>query len=192
MDLFKIYTPENAPAPANDILGNLKKMIGFVPNVFAIMGGTHSALKSFVELTTQFGETSLTATEREIVHIAASVENECAYCVAGHTAFAKMQKVPNEVIDAVRNRGVIADPKLAALHDFVRAVVVKRGHLDTLEKERFLAAGYSKNQMQEVILGICEKMFSNLTSIVLDLPLDDAFREYEWTPAAKPPTRAAA
>ena len=182
MKHYTIHTSETAPAETRPVLDGLKKMIGFVPNVFAVMGGTSSALNGFVEVTTRFGGSSLTATEREIVHIAASVENGCGYCVAGHTAFAKSQKVDNAVVQAVRERGVIADPRLAALHDFTRALVIKRGHLGRDELDRFRAAGYSEGQVLEVILGICEKTFSNLTSILLDIPLDDAFKPYAWKP----------
>ena len=155
-------------------------MIGFVPNVFAVMGATPPVLRSFAELTTRFGETSLTETEQEIVHIAVSIENGCEYCVAGHTAFAKMKKVPDEIVDALRDGGTIADPKLAALHDFIRAVVRTRGHVGQDGLQRFLSAGYSVTQVQEVILGVTEKTFSNLTGVVLDIPLDDAFAPYIW------------
>ena len=116
------------------------------------------------------------------MQIAVSVENGCAYCVAGHTAFAKMQNVPDDIITAVRNRGMITDPKLRALHDFARAVTAKMGKLDEGELDRFLAAGYSAAQAQEVILGVCTKVFSNLTGILLDIPLDDAFADHAWEP----------
>lgn len=157
-------------------------MVGFVPNVFAVMGGTAPALGGFVEVTKQFGASTLTATEREIVHIATSVENGCTYCVAGHTAFAKAQKVDDAVVETVRSRGTITDPKLAALHDFTRALVTKRGHVERAELERFRAAGYTEDQVYEVIIGISEKTISNFTSISLDLPLDAAFLPFAWEP----------
>lgn len=183
MKHYTIHTSETATAEARPVLDGLEQMLGFVPNVFAVMGGTPTALNGFVEVTKRFGGSSLTSTEREIVHIATSVENGCGYCVAGHTAFAKTQKVDDTIIEALRKGGVIDDPKLAALHDFTRAMVSRRGHLARDELDRFRAAGYSEGQVLEVILGICEKTFSNLTSILLDLPLDDAFQPYAWTPA---------
>ena len=182
MEHYTLYTTETAPAATQPVLDGIQRGVGFLPNVFAVMGGSPSALNGFVEVTKRFGGSSLTATEREIVHIAASVENSCRYCVAGHTAFAKMQGVDDAIIHAVRTRGVIDDSKLAALHDFTRAMVVKRGHVDPVELDKFRSAGYSQDQVLEVILGICEKTFSNLTSILFDLPLDDAFKPYAWTP----------
>jgi uncharacterized peroxidase-related enzyme len=182
MDNPRIYTPEDAPPPSDEMLAGVKASLGFVPNVFAVMAGTPPVLNAFVELNTRFAETSLSATEREIVQIAVSVENGCAYCVAGHTAFAKMQKVPDDIIAALRERGAIADPKLRALHDFARAVATRKGRVAPAELERFLSAGYSQAQLQEVILGVCVKTFSNLTSLLLDIPLDDAFAAHAWHP----------
>lgn len=182
MEHFTIHNLQSAAPKARPILEGLAKMVGFVPNVFAVMGGTAPALSGFVEVTKQFSASLLTATEREIVHIATSVENGCGYCVAGHTAFAKAQKVNDAVIEAVRTRGAIADPKLAALHDFTRAMVAKRGHVTQKELERFRAAGYTEEQVFEVIIGISEKTISNLTSVSLNLPLDEAFRPFAWEP----------
>ena len=182
MKHFTIHNLQSAAPKARPILEGLAKMVGFVPNVFAVMGGSAPALNGFVEVTKQFGASSLNATEREIVHIATSVENGCSYCVAGHTGFAKAQKVDDAVIEAVRTRGTIADPKLAALHDFTRALVIKRGHVEQSELERFRAAGYTEAQVYEVIIGISEKTISNLTSISLDLPLDEAFKPFAWEP----------
>jgi len=183
MKLFEIYTPDNAPSPSDNMLGGVKKMLGFVPNVFAVMGGTPPVLGAFATMKQKFSETSLSAIEREIINIATSVENVCVYCVAGHTSFAKSQKVPDDVIAAVRTRGTINDPKLAALHDFVRAVVIGKGHIEQSDMDRFLSAGYAPSHVQEVILGVCTKTFSNLTSNLLGIPLDAVFEPHAWHPS---------
>lgn len=182
MKQYKIFTPETASSENTETLLALTDKIGFLPNVFAVMGGTPAALGGFVALNQSFGSTTLSATEREIVQIAASVENDGAYCVAGHTSFAKKQEVAEEIIKAVRTRNIIDDPKLAALHEFTRLVTIKRGKLDAGELEQFIAAGYSESQVMEVILGVCVKMFSNLTDNVLKFPLDEEFSEYVWDP----------
>lgn len=180
MTLFEIHTPETAPAPAAETLAHLNGALGFVPNVFAVMATAPQVLRAFVELNQGFSESSLTPVQREIVQIAASVENTCGYCVAGHTAFAASQGVDEKVVAAVRNGVAIGDPKLQALHAFVLSVVGERGRLDPAVVEQFLAAGYSVAQMHEVILGICVKFFSNLTANLFGLPLDDAFVPYGW------------
>jgi len=182
MKHYDIFTPETAPQSTAPILQALKNKIGFVPNVFSVMGGSPAVLGGFVALNQSFGETTLDATEREVVQIAASVVNEGSYCVAGHTSFARKQKVSDEVVAAVRSGGVISDPKLAALHRFSHRVAVTRGHLGDAEVAQFLSAGYTPTQVQEVILGVCVKMFSNITDNVLGFPLDEQFSDYAWEP----------
>lgn len=192
MKQLEIHTPETAPAPANGMLRGLETMLGFVPNVFAVMAGTPPVLAAFMTVNQKFAETSLTATEREIVQMTVSAANECAYCVAGHTAFAMAGGVPEDVIAALRNGGPIADPKLSALQAFTRAAVASKGHVGAAELERFLMAGYTEEHVHEVILGICVKTFSNLTSNILGVPLDDAFAPHAWRPSdAQARTQAA-
>jgi uncharacterized peroxidase-related enzyme len=182
MKHYEIFTSVTAPEETSETLEALEEKIGFVPNVFSVMAGTPAVLDSFVSLNQNFGATSLDATEREIIQIAVSVENNGTYCVAGHTSFAKKQKVEDSIIKAVRTRGLINDPKLAALHKFARQVAINRGNLGDGELAQFMGAGYSPAQVLEVILGVCVKMFSNLSDNVLGFPLDKEFEDYAWDP----------
>ena len=97
MKPYTIYTPETAPSETVETLQALTRKIGFLPNVFAVMGGTPAVLAGFVALNQNFENTTLSATEREIVQIAASVENDGAYCVAGHTSFARKQAIADSI-----------------------------------------------------------------------------------------------
>lgn len=182
MKHYTIYTPETAQSETVEMLQAVTDKIGFLPNVFAVMVGTPEVMAAFVALNQNFGSTTLSSTEREIVQIAASVENEGAYCVAGHTSLAKKQEVDEEIIRVVRTREIINDPKLAALHKFTRSVTAKRGKLDAGELDKFISAGYSASQAMEVILGVCVKMFSNLMDNVFNFPLDVEFSDYAWDP----------
>ena len=195
MKKFEIYTPATAPAPADGLLAGLQDMLGFVPNVFAVMAVTPPVLSAFMALNQEFSKTSLTPEEREVIQLAVSTQNGCGYCVAGHTAFAKSQGIADEAIAATRGCGLIANPKLQALLTFTRSVTANTGQVDADDIRQFLAAGYTTQQMQEVILGICVKTFSNLTSKLLGIPLDDAFVPFVWDPSLAPassPTRVRA
>ena len=63
-----------------------------------------------------------------------------------------MQKVPADVIEAIRNDQPIANSKLEALRTFTTAVVEKRGWVSEDDTAAFLAAGYSKAQILEIVL----------------------------------------
>lgn len=180
MKQFNIHNARTASPPSDSLLVIVEDMIGFVPNVFGVIAESSPALQAFVQLNEQFAKSAFDATSREIIQTAASVENQCTYCVAGHSAFADKQNISRDVIEAVRNNQQIADSKLEALNQFTRSLVNTKGMIPETELRRFLAAGYTQAQVLEVILGICVKTFSNLANNVIGIPLDDAFAGYEW------------
>lgn len=180
MKPYKMYTAESATPPADKLLYAVEDMIGFVPNIFAVLAESETSLRAFIQLNQQLGESSFDATEREIIQTAASVENQCGYCVAGHTAFASMQGVDSMVIDAVRNNQAIKQPKLESLNQFTRHMVNSKGSISNQQLNNFFEAGYTPANALEVILGICVKTFSNYAGNMIGIPLDDQFSPHEW------------
>lgn len=55
-----------------------------------------------------------------------------------------MQKVPADVVSALRNGTEIANLKLQALHVFTARINAARGNVTQAEVDAFLAAGYTK------------------------------------------------
>ncbi|MEH6626259.1 MAG: carboxymuconolactone decarboxylase family protein [Motiliproteus sp.] len=180
MKPYKIYVAETATPPTDNLLYAVEDMIGFVPNIFAVLAESEASLRAFIQLNQQLGESSFDATEREIIQTAASVENQCGYCVAGHTAFANIQEVDSKIIDAVRNNQAIKQPKLESLNQFTRLMVNSKGSINNQQLNDFFSAGYTPANALEVILGICVKIFSNYAGNMIGIPLDDQFSRYEW------------
>lgn len=107
--------------------------------------------------------------------------------MAGHTALAKMQKMDPAVIEALRSGAEIPHRKLEALHRFATLVVRNRGWVSEADVDAFLAAGYTRRNVLDVILGVATKVMSNYTKHVAHIPLDPLMRGNEWTtPAIKP------
>ncbi|NHX27328.1 carboxymuconolactone decarboxylase family protein, partial [Escherichia coli] len=140
------------------------------------------------ELTAAYAETTLAPAEREIVLLTTSVHNECGYCVAGHSFYSKSTDLAEDVLAAIRDRRPIADPKKEALRLFSQALAERRGKNCEAEMRRFLEAGYSRDQILEVINGVALKTMANMTANLFELPLDEAFAPYSWSP---PTARAA-
>ena len=150
MKAFKIHTEDTASPPADKALGEVKSTLGFIPNVFAVIAESAPALQAFVDLNNHLASSSLSATERELVQITTSVENECRYCVAGHSAFAAMQEVSDEVVEAARSGGPIPDDRLNALHRLTLSLVRRKGSVDPDARTRLEA---------RVLRGCCELRF---------------------------------
>lgn len=178
------YTIDSAPEAAKDVLRGAKQAYGFVPNLLGVMAGAPALLKAYTALSRLFDETSLGAAERQVVLLTVSYENGCEYCVAAHSVVADMQKVPADVVSAIREHRPIGDPDLEALRRFTATVVRHRGRPTKADVQMFLAAGYKEPQVLEVILGVGMKTLSNYTNNIADTPLDEAFARATWSKAA--------
>jgi AhpD family alkylhydroperoxidase len=181
---YPVHTIDTAPAAAREDLAAASKAYGFLPNLLAVMAGAPALLKAYRTLVALFDETSFTPSERQVVLLATSSENVCEYCVAAHSVIAQMQKVPAEVVQAIRDGRPLADRRLEALRRLTVAIVRSRGWPAATELEAFLNAGYTSAQVLEVVLGVGVKTLSNYTNHLADTPLDSAFAKAAWAKAA--------
>ena len=180
MKTFNLHTVDSAPGGSKELLKGVQKKIGFIPNVFATIAESPEALDGFVALNGAFGASSLSPEEQQIVMLATSTENNCVYCVAGHTTFAHQIHMAEKTIEAMRNMNPLEDEKLQALNNIVRQMVRHRGRVSEEGIRNFLAVGYTRQQFFEVVIGVCLKTFSNYVSIGLELTLDDVFKAFAW------------
>jgi len=181
MSTFTTYTPETSPAASKALLEGAKAAFGFVPNLQAMMAESPELLAGYTALWDLFAKTSLTPDERQVVLLTVSFENECHYCMAGHSVLAKMQKMDPAVIAALRKGTPLPDARLEALHRFATLVVRQRGWISDGDVNAFRAAGFTRRHVLEVILGIATKVMSNYTNHITDTPLDTFMRGSEWT-----------
>ena len=183
MSQFDVHTKETASTESAKLLATAEKAYGFVPNLLGVMAESPATLSAYLTIGQLFDESSFSPAERQVVMLTTNRLNECDYCMGAHSVIARMQKVPADVIESIRNDRPINDQKLEALRVFTTTVVEKRGWLSAADMAAFLAAGYTKAKALEVILGISFKTLSNYVNHVAETPLDDAFATQAWTPA---------
>lgn len=183
---FTMHTPEAAPEASRPWLIETKKTLGFVPNMFAGLAESPTALNGYQTLSDLFAKSRLSPVEQQVVAIAVSVENGCEYCVGAHSVIAKNTvKVPAPVIEALRSGGKLPDPKLDALATFTRIAVRKHGWIDDATLKIVTEAGYDRRQLLDVILGISMKTLSNYANHFMGTSLDKEFESGRWTKARK-------
>jgi len=187
---FKIDTTETASPETQAIFDDKLAKLGFIPNIFTTISESPPVLQAFDTMNSQFSDCCFTATERETIELVTSVENGCGYCVAGHTAFAAMQNVPDDVVSAIRNGDPIADPRLSALAKFTRNLIYRRGKVSQYDLVHFFDAGFTPRHVIEVILGISLKTLTNYVSNATSISLDPAFEPYKWQEHKKTPLSA--
>ncbi len=185
MSDFPVHSIETAPVAARDRLAAAKAAFGFVPNLLGMLAESPTALEAYLGIGAVFQRSSLSPAEQNVVLLAVSVTNGCHYCVAAHTMIAAGAKVPNAVVEAIRNGLPIDNPKLEAVRRFAEAVVRERGWAEAALGQ-FLAAGYTRANALEVLVGVTQKTLSNYANHLAHTPLDSAFAAKAWSPAGHP------
>ena len=182
---FTLHDKNFAPAPSADILNSVQKAWGFVPNLHRILAQSPAALEAYSSLWGIAEKTSFTPQERNIVYLAIIYENECTYCMAGHTNLSRMAKVEPEAISAVREGRPIADAKLEALRQFAAKVTRQRGVVSQADVAAFKAAGYDNQSVLDVLVLAATKLISNYTNHLAETPNDSFMKGAEWNAPGK-------
>jgi len=175
--LFAPLGMETAPEKSRPLLEKIRKLFKFIPNLFGVFANSPVLIEGYMGLEATFEKGSLSPVERQVVFLAASVENSCKYCTAAHSTVLKaFLHVPAEVVTAVRSNVPVSDPRLKVLVALTKEIVAKRGHVEAETIENFLAAGYRKDQVLEVLAGVALKTMSNYLDHISPTELDQAFQ----------------
>ncbi len=152
MPEFTQHTIESAAEASKQTLRAAERRYGFVPNLMAIMAESPALLKAYAEIGDIFARSSLSPIEQQVVILTVSQLNECTYCMAAHSMAAKMVGLPEAELEALRDGSPLADPKLEALRAFASAVVQELGWVSEEEIDAFLAAGFEREQVLDVLV----------------------------------------
>ena len=180
MSKFTIHKIEDASEERKAILEKSQSTMGMVPNMIAGLSESPQAAEAYMSLSHFFVKSSLTPEQRHVVWFTVNAEHNCEYCMAGHTLIAKMEKIDDAVIETARAVKTYDDPKLEALRKFTLAMVQKRGWLDPEEVDEFLAAGHTKQNVFDVLIGVVHKTMSNYANHLIETPLDPLSKTVEW------------
>jgi alkylhydroperoxidase family enzyme len=181
MTNYPIHAIDTAPDYAKQPFASLQEAFGFIPGVAGAMANSSPLLNSFFSAFGHFrGEGTFTPAERQVLLLSNAVTNNCAWAVAFHTLEALADGLPQADVDAIRQRRLPADPRFAALSALTIALITRLGHLREADTAAFLAAGFDRNQVLEVVTGVAISTMTNYAATLADLPLEDRLREHSW------------
>jgi alkylhydroperoxidase family enzyme len=167
---FTSHTIESAPAGSKPTLEATKKGWGFVPQLHGVLSESPIALQAYDTLFGLVAKSTLTPIEQQVAYQAINVLHECEYCTAGHTYLSRSVNMPEDVIQALRNSTPIADARLQALRVFTERVVTERGFVGDAAVDAFINAGFTKENVLEVITVVATKTISNYTNHITHTP----------------------
>lgn len=180
MPNYPVHTLASAPQNSKSGLEQLQQVFGFIPNIAAVIANSPKLINALVGLFQQVHSPGLTEQENQIVLLTDAVTNSCAYAVAFHTALALQQGISSQETDAIRARRAPANSRFAALSALAKTLIEKRGHLSRPEFDAFIAAGFTHEQVLEVIAIVAASTITNYAGTIADPPLDEKFQQYAW------------
>lgn len=180
MTTYQVHTIASAPEKSKPSLEQLQQAFGVLPNIAAVIANSPKLINSLVGLFQQVHSRGLTEPENQIVLLTDAVTNSSRYAVAFHTALAIQQGISAEETDAIREGRLPADRRFAALSSLAKTLIERRGHLSEQELDAFTAAGFTNEQVLEVIAIVAASTITNYAGTIADPPLEDPFRPYAW------------
>ena len=175
MKKFTVPTREEVSENNQAIFDNLKKALGFVPNLYATIAHSKNGLERF--LAYQNAKTSLNNKEKEAVNLVVSQVNGCVYCQSAHLVLGKMNGFSDEQLLDIRKEKS-TDLKLNALVQLAGEIAKTKGNANPNLVDAFYENGYNDENLVDLMLLISDKtamnFLHNLTQIPVDFPVAEA------------------
>lgn len=176
MSNFTVPTRDQVSTANQAIFDNLKSAVGMVPNLYATMAHSDTALDNYLKFAN--APTSFSKKEKEVINLVTSQENECQYCISAHTVIGEANGFTKDQILDLRAGTAPWDSKTDALVKLTKAIVSTRGKNVSTEVEAFYAAGYNQGSLTDLILAVADKVvmnyLHNVTEVAIDFPLAQA------------------
>jgi alkylhydroperoxidase family enzyme len=180
MQRFPVYTLDSAPDASKSALRDAQARFGMIPNLAATMATSPVLIQSLIGIFDKVHGGNFTEPQIQSVLLTDAVTNASAWAVALHTALGLQAGLDPADVEAMRAGRSPSDKKLGALSTLARTLIEKRGRLDDQEIESFLAAGFGKDLLLEVITIVAASTITNYTGNVTNPPLEAMLQEHAW------------
>ena len=169
---FAPIQPENATGAAKELLDQVQKSLGLVPNMTKVMANSPALLQGYLALAGAVGSGSIPAAVRERLAISTAQLNGCEYCLSAHTYIGdNLAKVDAAELDAAR-RGDSSDPHVAALLKLSNEIAENAGDVDADTIDQARAAGVSDQEIGELVANLALNILTNYFNVLANVEND--------------------
>jgi uncharacterized peroxidase-related enzyme len=173
MPRIPTINPDSASAEQQQILANVKKGLGLVPNLVATLVQSPAAAHAYLGFSGALAKGSLPRPLQEQISLVVGETNACDYCVAAHTLLGGKAGLSPAAVLAART-AESADPKTAAALVFARKIVTERGHVTDADVAGLRAQGFTNGEITKIVantaLNIFTNYFNHVAGTVVDFP----------------------
>lgn len=164
--------PETATGVAKDLLDQVQKSLGLVPNMAKVMANSPALLKGYLALSAAVGSGSIPAPVRERLAISTAQLNGCEYCLSAHTYIgANIAKVDAVELDSAR-RAESSDAHVEALLKLSQTIAENAGDVDDEAIGAARAAGVTDAEIGELVANLALNILTNYFNVLADVEND--------------------
>ncbi len=167
----RIKPKEQPDSKAIEQLATIKASLGRTPNIFTTLAHSPAALKYYLAGADALNQTKVSAALREQIALAIAGTHQCDYCASAHTAIGTMAKISTQELSC-NLASKSNDAKTQAALTFATQIVQKRGHVSDQELKAVRAAGFSEEEIIEIIAIVCLNTFTNYFNSVAQTEVD--------------------
>lgn len=171
MPRIEILNPQNTTGERKEILDQIHSGFGVTPNMFKTIANSTPALKMMWSAFGALGGGKLGAKLGEQIAVAVANINRCEYCLAAHTALGKGAGLSAEVMSLAQS-GKSTDPKTQVALTFAVKLVKERANVSSDDISELKKAGYSEEDIAEILAHVALNIFTNYTNVAFDVPVD--------------------
>ncbi|MEO6490043.1 MAG: carboxymuconolactone decarboxylase family protein [Ferruginibacter sp.] len=172
MTKFSVPLKEEVSTSNKALFDQLKKTVGFVPNIYALMAYSDTALDNYIKF--ENAPNSFSKKEVELIKLVVSQENGCQYCLSAHTVFGKMNGFSEDQMMEIRSGSASFNGKLNALAIITKEITAGKGQATDEAVKNFLDTGYTKGALIELVQLVAVMVVTNYLHNLSKVPIDFA------------------
>lgn len=171
MSRLPLIEPAHTRGERQQLLNQIHGAFGTTPAMFRAVANSTAALKSMWGSFGALGGGVIPTRLGEQIAVAVADRNLCEYCLAAHTALGRKAGASAEEMAAAQ-QGESADPKTAAALRFSLKLVNDRAQVTNADVEAMRNAGFSDEEIMEILAHVALNLFTNYVNVAFDVPLD--------------------
>jgi uncharacterized peroxidase-related enzyme len=139
--------------------------LGTCSSILRTMANSPAALTGYLALEAVLSHATLDRSLREQIALAVAEANACRQCVQDHIAIGKALGLDESTIKGARHACSL-DAKIEAALQFAQKVAEYRGDVTDEEFARMRRAGYSNEEIAEIIANVVLCIYANYFTII--------------------------
>jgi len=160
MKTLNYIEPGQATGKVAELLMQVKKGLGVVPNIFKSFAVSPTVLEAYLKFSGSLSAGALDNRLKESIAVAVAGFNGCEYCASAHTFIGRSKGVTDEEL-MVNLNGESLDRKTQTALNFVNELLSHRGKVNCGTLQELESAGFSDEEVIEIIAHVGMNIFTN-------------------------------